>query len=186
MKRLFIGVPIISNQVVREIQIWKNSEWLSRNILKWVTPENWHITLVFLGATPESEIPLLQQQIENIFINIPAFSSRLIGLGIFPNSNNPKVLWSGIEDLKELIPASNDLKDLLQKLGFSLDNKPLKPHLTLARIKNTAHLSFINSLIGQYQNFDFGTVDIKCVILYESLSTPEGPVYKPLFVKNLN
>lgn len=186
MKRLFLGVPISSDRAFQAVQIWKKDEALKSNVLKWANHENWHITLVFLGITPESAIPLIQKQIENIFTGISAFNARLFGLGLFPNSNHPKVLWLGIDDFQLLIPAANRMKDLLQQTGFSIDNKPLKPHLTLARIKNATRKNSINLLIDQYQHFNFGTVDISRVILYESLSTSDGPIYKPIFQKNLD
>jgi len=185
IKRLFIGIPINSDKIFQVGETWKTNEKLHHGMLKWVNPANWHVTLIFLGNTPEKEIPGLQNLIEQSFADIQAFRTNLRGMGVFPNSNSPKVLWLGIENLVALLPAQINLVELLKQNDFSLDNKPFKPHLTLARIKNSASRLAIDALIGQYQNFDFGSVAIDHVILYESVSTPDGPVYKPLFLKNL-
>ncbi|MBA4409644.1 MAG: RNA 2',3'-cyclic phosphodiesterase [Bacteroidota bacterium] len=185
MKRLFIGIPIESESAAIQAKNWKNSPELNGHVLKWLNFENWHVTLIFLGDTPETTIPKLQELITQFFAGIQSFSTNLRGTGVFPNSNNPKVLWLGIENLQPLMPAQIRLVDALKQNGFLLENKPLKPHLTLARIKNSANRIAIDSLIGQYQYFDFGSVTIDRVILYESISTPGGPVYQPLFVSRL-
>jgi len=185
IKRLFIGIPIYSETVFQVGETWKTNEKLNPDGLKWVNPKNWHVTLIFLGNTPATTIPQLQNLIEQSFTNIQAFRTNLSGVGVFPNSNNPKVLWLGIENLRALLPAQISLVELLKQNGFPLDNKPLKPHLTLARIKNSASRMAIDFLIDRYLNFDFGSVVIDKVILYESISTPDGPIYKPLFLKSL-
>jgi len=186
MKRLFIGIPIQSVRVFQATETWRTDEKLNNNVLKWVNYENWHLTLVFLGNTPVSEVDLLQQLIEDSFTNIPAFTTNLSGVGVFPNTHNPKVLWLGFSDLHPLMSAHFRLVEMLQFNGFSLENKPLRPHLTLARIKNSAHRISFESLLNHYQTFTFGAVEINRVALYESISTTTGPVYKPLFVKELS
>jgi len=185
IKRLFIGIPIYSETVFQVGETWKTNEKLNPEMLKWVNPKNWHVTLIFLGNTSVTAIPQLQTLIEHSFADIQAFRTNLRGMGVFPNSNSPKVLWLGIENLVALVPAQISLVELLKQNGFPLDNKPLKPHLTLARIKNSANRMAIDALIDRYQNFDFGSVIISTIVLYESISTAEGPIYKPLFLKNL-
>jgi len=185
IKRLFIGIPIYSDKVFQVGETWKTNERLYPDVLKWVNPKNWHVTLIFLGQTAESKIALLHKLIEESFSGIQSFKTNLSGIGVFPNSNNPKVLWLGIENLHSLLSAQISLVESLKQYGFPLDNKPLKPHLTLARIKNSACRMSIDSLIEQYQNFHFGSVAIDHVILYESISTPDGPIYKPVFIKSL-
>lgn len=185
MKRLFIGIPIQSSKAFQTTENWRAGKLFSGHVLKWAKPENWHITLIFLGSTPESAIPVLQNLIENSFDRIASFATELSGVGVFPNSAHPKVLWLGITDVSVLIPAYSTLFELLQKNGFMLENKPLKPHLTLGRIKNTSGNSVFTSLIEKYQKSNFGTISIEKIVLYESVSTPDGPVYKPLFVKEL-
>jgi len=185
MKRLFIGIPVKSAEVLEITEIWRNNEHLNPNVLKWVNPENWHITLVFLGDTPESIVDQLYHLMEESFSGIKSFSSTLIGVGVFPNRHNPKVIWLGFDNLNPLMNAQIRLVELLKLTGFLLDNKPLKPHLTLARVKNTGHRVSFESLLKQYHQSVFGTVLIHEIVLFESILLPGGPVYKPLFVKEL-
>lgn len=183
MKRVFIAVPIVSETAFQVASNWKNDRQLNINRLKWANPETWHVTLFFLGETPETEIDLLQRLIDESFIDIQGFSTKMNGVGVFPNQHNPKVLWLGLESLQPLMSAYEQLGDLLRQNGFSFDTKPLKPHLTLARIKSLENLSAFDALMNEYLQFNFGTVAINQVVLFESIFTSEGPVYKPLFVK---
>jgi len=185
MKRLFIGIPIESTKSVQQVELWKEDACLNRNVLNWTIPGNWHITLFFLGSTEESAIPLLQQLIEESFRDVKAYQTELMGVGVFPNTHNPKVLWLGLEDIQPIISAYSQLGESLQQNGFSFDQKPLKPHLTIARVKKTNHPSAFQSLLDKYQKTVFDRIEIKSVALFESISTSDGPVYRPLFIKQL-
>ena len=185
MKRLFIGIPIESEMAVQVAETWRNDLMLNQNRLNWTKPETWHITLFFLGDTPDEKIDLLQQLIGESFNAIKAFSTQLNGVGVFPDSCNPRVLWLGLETLQPLMSAHIKLGDLLRQNRFSFDDKPLKPHLTLARIKSQENRDSFKSLLNQYSQFNFGKVAINRVVLFESILTSQGPVYKPLFVGEL-
>ena len=183
MKRVFIAVPIVSETAFQVSSNWKNDRHLNINRLKWANPETWHVTLFFLGETPEPGIDLLQRLIDESFSAVQGFSTKMNGVGVFPNQHNPKVLWLGLESIQPLMLAYEQLGDLLRQNGFSFDSKLLKPHVTLVRIKSLENLSAFDALMNEYQKFNFGIVAINRVVLFESILTPEGPVYKPLFVK---
>lgn len=185
MKRLFIGIPIQSGMAAGMVENWKCDDQLNCNVISWTKPENWHVTLYFLGDTPVSRIGLLQNLLDESFEKVMMSETELSGLGVFPNPDNPKVLWMGLKDLRQFIPARNRLGDLLQQNGFAFDNKPLKPHLTVGRIRKIMDQKVFNSLLNDYKKFEFGKIHIGHVTLFESLLTPSGPVYKPLFVKQL-
>lgn len=185
MKRLFIGIPIESPKSVQQVELWKKDNYLNRNVLNWTVPGNWHITLFFLGNTEESAVPVLKKIIEESFRDVQAYQTELSGVGVFPNTHNPKVFWLGLENLQPILSAYSQLAELLQQNGFSFDQKPLKPHLTLARVKRADHPSAFQSLLDKYQETVFDRIDVNKMALFESISTPDGPVYKPLYEKPL-
>jgi len=185
MKRLFVGIPVESKTVEKSVKTWMEDPLLNLNLLNWVKSENWHITLFFLGNTQTSLIPLLIQLIEESFCSVQAFGTMVSGAGVFPHERNPKVLWLGMENLQLLLPACSKMGEDLQQNGFIAGYKPLKPHLTMARIKNLDNRSSFDSFLTQNRQMTFGSVAINRVVLYESVLDYKGPVYKSLFVKTL-
>jgi 2'-5' RNA ligase len=184
-KRLFIGLPVSSIKAVQKVESWKNNSRMRLNKMNWVKPENWHITLSFLGDTPSEKAELLQNLIEQSFGEVTAFQAKLEGVGLFPNRRDPNVLWLGLNSLQTILPTHQQLGELLQQNGFSFDKKPLKPHLTIARMKYLADRSIIDTLVKDYGQTVFDTVNINKVVLFESLLTPQGPIYKALYTKVL-
>lgn len=185
MKRLFIGVPIESETVEQAVKSWRTEQLLYGNKLNWVKPESWHITLLFLGDIKESEVTFLELVIEESFRSVHAFSTRLIGTGVFPHQGNPKVLWIGLENLQLLMPAYSHMMEFLRQYGLTFNNKPLYPHLTLARIQSLENSTSFESFLTQNRRSPFRSVTINHVVLYESILKYNGPVYKPLFVYRL-
>ena len=183
MKRLFIGIPIESETAFQFANLWSNDALLNLNLMAWTKPRNWHITLFFLGATPESQIAILEQLIGNLFHEVSQFTTQLKGVGVFAEKGKPRVLWLGLENLQPLMYACTRLGDLLRANGFLSDLKPLVPHLTLARIKSIQNKTSLELLLNEYHLFNFGTVDISRITLFESTSTTTGVMYEPLFEK---
>lgn len=186
MKRLFIGIPAESEKAFAFSRQCQSSRLLNQNKLVWTIPSNWHITLYFLGATPENRVELLSELIISSFQETCSFTAEISGVGVFPNTRNPKVLWMGFKDLEPLQEAYKRLGELLQANSFSFDPKPLKPHLTLARIKNLENPGSLDNLLGKFREHSFGTISVDRVVLFESISTLSGPNYKPLFVQLLS
>lgn len=162
---------------------WSNEAKLNLNRMVWTKPSNWHVTLYFLGQSPEWQVANLGQLIDSTFHKIPSFTSQLKGLGVFPEAGKPRVLWLGINNIQPLVAACAALGDLLQQNGFHVDPKALKPHLTLARIKSLTDRPLLEALLREFESFDFGTVAINRVTLFESITTNNGVMYKPLFEK---
>jgi 2'-5' RNA ligase len=184
-KRLFIGVPVSSTKAIQKVESWKNNSRMRLNKMNWVKPENWHITLYFLGDTPDEKVELLQNLIEQSFREVQSFPAKLEGVGVFPGRRDPNVLWLGLNSLQTILPAHQQLGELLQQNGFSFDKKPLKPHLTIARMKFLADKAIIDTLVNDYGQTVFDTVNINKAVLFESLLTPQGPIYKALYTKVL-
>jgi len=185
MARLFIGVPIESSVIEKEVKRWRNEPFLNSNRMNWVEPENWHMTLCFLGNQDISAIALLQQILEESFCTVQPFSATANLLGIFPSRHDPKVLWVGIDNLQLLLPAYSRMGELLLQNGFTFNNKPLTPHLTLARIKRLATNYSFESFLTKNRQLHFGSFAVNRVVLYESVLNVRGSVYKHLYIKYL-
>ncbi|HAH23726.1 MAG TPA: RNA 2',3'-cyclic phosphodiesterase [Prolixibacteraceae bacterium] len=183
MKRLFIGVPIQSERAMHLVQDWSADPLLNRNRMVWTKPYNWHITFFFLGATPESQLAILQQLINDAFNDAQSITGQLTGVGVFPEKGKPRILWMGLENLQPLLASYGLLENLLLKNGFHFDPKPLKPHLTLARIKSLSDRPSLELLLNQYKSYHFATAEINRVTLFESVSSKAGIIYESLYEK---
>jgi RNA 2',3'-cyclic 3'-phosphodiesterase len=101
---------------------------------RWVSVENLHLTLRFLGATPDGRVEELSQAVAAAVRGVAPFRVELTGGGAFPTPQRPRVLWIGIGAGEEgLVALAGRLNDELERLGWPRNDRPLQAHLTLAR-----------------------------------------------------
>ncbi|MEV7598922.1 RNA 2',3'-cyclic phosphodiesterase [Kitasatospora sp. NPDC089797] len=101
-------------------------------LLRWNRIEDWHITLAFLGELPTTTVPLLQSELPALAASHPAPRLGLRGGGHFDD----RLLWSGVDgDLTGLHRLADDVRDLVRSHGIAFTDRPLRPHLTLARAR---------------------------------------------------
>ncbi len=97
--------------------------------------EQLHFTLAFLGEQPESSLQLVYQAAEAV--RAKAFELAIAGWGAFPDLKRPRVLWLGVsQGAEQLCAVAEDLRRALRERGFSLEDRPFRPHLTIARVKD--------------------------------------------------
>jgi 2'-5' RNA ligase len=111
------------------------------NSIKWVEPGNVHLTLKFLGNVAEDRLPAVAQAMQDAAGRTPLIQLKLNGLGAFPNLKKVQVVWIGLSGQLELLQALvRALEENLEGLGFPLEGRPFAPHLTLARVRDSASL----------------------------------------------
>ena len=93
-RRVFIGIPI-GDKIKSILPSLKTSIHSSRDIIRWIPPENIHLTLSFLGNISDKDIPNIVQSLENC-ITSKYFRIKIERTGVFPSANFPKILWMGI------------------------------------------------------------------------------------------
>ncbi|HEY2923642.1 MAG TPA: RNA 2',3'-cyclic phosphodiesterase [Candidatus Eisenbacteria bacterium] len=107
--------------------------------LSWVKPENLHVTIRFLGDLGDSGVRRAGESTRRGADAHPAFSARLGGLGAFPSKDRPRVLWVGLaEGAEEAVALARSINQILQRDGFGPPDKPFRPHITLARVRERA------------------------------------------------
>lgn len=100
--------------------------------LRWNRIEDWHITLAFLGELPVSTVPLLRPPLAGLAAARRPLPLALRGSGTFDD----RVLWSGIGgDLDGLQTLAADVRTVVRNCGIAFEDRPLRPHLTLARAR---------------------------------------------------
>ncbi|MFF6908898.1 RNA 2',3'-cyclic phosphodiesterase [Streptomyces sp. NPDC012389] len=113
--------------------------------LRWNRIEDWHITLAFLGELPLTTVPLLMPRLAELATRHRPLRLALRGGGHF----DERVLWSGIEgDLEGLHRLATDVREVVRACGVSFPDRPLRPHLTLARSRRGDHSAVVEVVEG--------------------------------------
>jgi 2'-5' RNA ligase len=100
---------------------------------RWVPPENWHVTLKFLGGTYPRLVGWMQEQLVAVAAGTEAFPTRLSGLGCFPSPGGARVVWAGLEDSAgRAAQLAMRIDDALSK-EIKRDHRPFRAHVTVAR-----------------------------------------------------
>lgn len=94
--------------------------------------ENFHLTFAFLGEVPEAKVSGVRRAINQAVNGIAPFDFSIGGLGRFKRTGGD-IYWLGVEKKRELFALANNLKQTLKDNGYTIDDKPFKPHLTLGR-----------------------------------------------------
>lgn len=148
----------------------------------WVTPNNLHMTLKFLGSVDQTRLSEITQKIAPAIDDILGFRYCLQSLGVFPNPRQPSVLWLGVQEgRKELIHLANAIDSSLSAIGFEAERRPFHPHITLARIKSRVGVEALMSIVRSHENASIGWGVCDEVILYQSHLNPEGARYEALY-----
>ena len=129
--RLFLGVPITpeARHVVREAL---NPDRMPGRP---VPPENWHLTLVFLGDTAGDAKARLSESLRLERLG-PSFAVELGGLGAFPRASRASILWLGVSEGGGAMAALNQaVGRAVRRMGFRVEERRFTPHITLSRMR---------------------------------------------------
>ena len=151
-----------------------------KSVLKWVDPDNFHITLKFLGETTPEKVDLLSEKIKKHLHPIKPITVTLSTLGAFPNISRLNVIWIDVFPKDELLITFNKIETICITEGFEPDQKPFKTHITLARLKrgiNQEQIKQISSTLKTNTTVPPLTFNITGVTIYKSVLTPQGPLY---------
>jgi 2'-5' RNA ligase len=103
------------------------------------------------------------------------------GIGAFPHLKNPRVIWIGLLDEKEvLIPFQKRMEAELEEIEFEPEDRPFQAHLTLGRVKSSRGRDELVARIERYREEEFGDFRVEKVTLFRSDLRPTGPIYTPL------
>jgi 2'-5' RNA ligase len=179
MKRIFIALKIDPNPdllgILHSLKSLAEGEKIT-----WVDPVNIHLTLAFLGDTEEDRIKIAGLLLKRECSGFGEFTFTLKGAGLFKSIRDPRVIWIGIAEPEKIQQLNEKILASLKDTGFRIEDRPFKPHITLGRIKQLKRPEIIKSFIDNYGETDIQTVNVREVILYESILRPAGPIYKPV------
>jgi RNA 2',3'-cyclic 3'-phosphodiesterase len=182
--RAFIAVEMPS-----EIQqnVYKETAKLGKeldSLVRWVSVENMHLTLKFLGDVSPSSVEFLMQMLRNEADAVPCFAIHLAGLGSFPSPKRPRVIYIGIQAPASLDTLQRGIESASHRLGYESEQRPFSAHLTLGRVKqniSAVDQQKIRRAIEGTQVDLLGSARVDSVHLYKSELKPSGSVYTRLY-----
>jgi 2'-5' RNA ligase len=132
--RLFFSVPLAQEAKDRAARALALAR-AAAGELSWTKPEQMHLTLAFLGEQPPEALERMYAAAQPCG-ELKPFEATLSGAGAFPDPRRAHVLWLGITDgANELVELATRLCFGLRAVGFELETRPFRPHLTVARVK---------------------------------------------------
>lgn len=181
--RLFIAIPFpIEKRHKLETKLNSEKKYIEKNVygkIKWVEPQNWHITLKFLGDIKVSDYQRLVKHLTEFLKNRQQFGVKFFHILLWPKKQ-PRIILYQPEKNKELQELSDKLSHLIDSNDFVevklRGTKP--PHLTLARIKG-------KWLGSAYESKLENKFTVKQITLFQSELTSQGPIYTELENFNL-
>jgi RNA 2',3'-cyclic 3'-phosphodiesterase len=155
--------------------------------LRWVKPRNVHLTLKFLGDIPVAVVSDIGLALQRASRGTPPLSLTVQGMGVFPGIRRAKVLWVGLGGQIEALQfLYSRIEDELADLGFAREKRGFKAHLTLARMKGPVAPRDLLAAVEQVGNYEPRPLRARHLILYKSDLRPQGAVYAPMVVIDLD
>ena len=133
--RTFLAVPVPRDVSSKKNMLYSTLENVDGDI-NWVKNAQLHLTMKFLGHTPESAIIDVIDHVEKITLNMNPFDLKIEETGCFPVPTRPRILWLGLKGNLDLLKSMvESIENVLEPLGFPKESRDILPHITLARIK---------------------------------------------------
>lgn len=179
--RLFIAIelPASLREQIAEVIDTMRARGLGN--LRWVRPDAMHLTIKFLGETPEAQVPGIVGVMRKAASGVRPFTLSVAGAGAFPNLRAPRILWLGVDgDTASLRTLHEALEGSLEGAGFPRETRTFTPHLTLARISDRLEPRRRAVLSEQSQNVEparFSGIRVDALSLMESRLARGGAVY---------
>lgn len=155
--------------------------------VKWVRPENIHLSLKFLGEVDETRGDELRTALHRAAGGGRALTLQITGFGVFPDYHRPQVLWAGVTPEPGLELLQHGVEQAFAPLGFPTEARTFRPHVTLARSTRDAKPRAFAGLEELLAGVEFDeTVSVAEVDLMQSTLKPDGPVYQVKYHERLS
>ena len=146
---------------------------------RWVPAQNQHVTLKFLGSTYPRLVDWVTAMVEEVASRHASFTTRVDGLGVFPNARRARVLWAGLAGADSAFGRlAADLDEAFSK-QFKPEKRAFTPHLTIARFEPTVAVD--PDEIG----FESEPFEVGRIVLFRSHLRRPAPIYEPMVAESL-
>ena len=138
-------------EVRKEIKIIQGRmREILRGDVRWTNPDGMHLTLKFFGNIFETDVDRISQVIGKITAQVAPLVLDIKTVGVFPNAKRPRVIWLGIKgDVEPLVRLQEEIDRELLTPGFSKEERPFRPHLTLGRVKTPGGIAGLEDITAR-------------------------------------
>jgi RNA 2',3'-cyclic 3'-phosphodiesterase len=141
---------------------------------RWVPIQNQHVTVKFLGSTYPRLVEWVTATVRQVATRNAVFTTRVEGLGAFPNARRARVLWAGLDDAASAFGRlAADLDESLSE-EFKQEKRAFTPHLTVARFEPRV------SMDPDEIAFESDPFEVRRIVLFRSQLRRPAPVYEPM------
>jgi 2'-5' RNA ligase len=139
--------------------------------LRWIAPEQLHITLKFLGEVPDADVPQLLETLAAVPTPSP-LSLRVSGLAMFPERGRVRIVAADVaDDAGGIVKLAESLEAACESLGFTREGRPYRAHVTLARAKMPVRRELVKVDVPAMSFTE------KQFVLMQSKLSSKGPTY---------
>ncbi len=182
--RCFIAIELeeeIKNRLAEQQRMFRKRLSGNESSIKWVKPEQIHLTLKFLGNVSDQDLQEICAAATRAASEFQPFSFSVGGCGCFPPKGPARVLWIGItEGQSELKQLAKRVDHWVNKLGFPREQRAFSGHLTLARIRQANAGKVVRNVVEGTTLDSLGQQSVSTITVFQSDLKPGGPIYTPL------
>lgn len=190
-RRLFIAVPFPDAAMAPVVALVDSVRALGvpgggRDV-RWVRLDGLHLTIRFIGPTPPERVDPAEDAVREAARSVEPFEVGITGAGAFPTPQRPRALWLGVDEgVAGMEAASRAVDAALVERGWTADDRPFRPHLTLARSDGVPAGAAIATRLMERAGELRVRFRVDRIGLFESL-TGGGPArYEPLALVDLD
>lgn len=180
-KRLFVGAQLsigTVNSLAGAAETLARRARDARVELRFVAPASYHLTLRFLGQTRAETIPAIGDALDRACEGMSPIKVRTARLGAFGSLDKARVVWAGIdEQTGQLAALAKRIEEACVGLGFTPELRPFHAHVTIARLREARPIREVVLPMAEQM---FGDTRIDAIVLFESETKSNGPVYREL------
>ena len=170
--RLFVGIPLPGD--VREALAGLRSGLPGA---RWAEPRDMHVTLRFIGEVGKPEAEHIDAALGAV--RAPAFELAFSGIGLFQSGSRVRTVWARLERSTLLVHLREKVESAVVRAGLEPERRKFKPHVTLARLKNTPG-GRVGAYVEAQDAFAVGPFPVTGFALIRSFLNRDGPHYEPV------
>lgn len=146
--------------------------------VKWVAPEDLHITLKFFGDIPVEETHAISRAVSQAVEQFKSFEILVAGAGAFPDIGRPRTVWLGVtEGREQFISLASAIDERLADAGYPPERRQFHPHVTIGRVRGRQSDGTLADLLAELEQAYIGPSYVEELVLFSSTLERAGPIY---------